>query len=142
MKSNEQLANQKQFYVSVSRPKMAAHLVTDDVAKLTDRIEANSGVRATALDSWLKDRDAREIEAQKAAEKLQSEQPNLTTPKIDLDAFADKIRADIRAKSKADTDAHNEKMEQLETEAKEKEKELEKTIEKTIAKTRSFGPTF
>lgn len=49
MVSNEKLANQKSFYVGVSRMKDSVHLVTDDVDKLTARLERDTGERVDAL---------------------------------------------------------------------------------------------
>ncbi len=54
LSSAEQLATQKSFYVAISRMREEALLVTDDAAALAKRIEANTGDRPTALESWLK----------------------------------------------------------------------------------------
>jgi conjugative relaxase-like TrwC/TraI family protein len=65
LSSAEQLATQKSFYVAISRMREEALLVTDDAAALANRIEANTGDRPTALESWLKaERDR--LEKQKA----------------------------------------------------------------------------
>jgi len=51
MTANERLSDQKSFYVDISRARNSAILVTDDPAKLADRIEKNTGERSTALDA-------------------------------------------------------------------------------------------
>lgn len=65
LSSAEQLATQKSFYVAISRMREEAVLITDDAAALAKRIEANTGDRPTALESWLKAERERQ-EKQKA----------------------------------------------------------------------------
>ena len=47
---NPDLTNQRAFYVSISRARDAAELVTDDAWKLSDQLERATGERITALD--------------------------------------------------------------------------------------------
>ena len=47
---NPDLTNQKAFYVSISRARDAAELVTDDAWKLSDQLERATGERVAALD--------------------------------------------------------------------------------------------
>lgn len=51
MSPHEQLSTQKAFYVAISRAKDKVTLVTTEPGKLSDRIEQNTGIRATALDA-------------------------------------------------------------------------------------------
>jgi hypothetical protein len=54
LSSSEQLATQKSFYVAISRMREDALLVTDDAAAMARRLEANTGDRPTALESWIR----------------------------------------------------------------------------------------
>lgn len=54
MYSKEILANQKTFYVDLSRMKSDAELVTDDVGKLLNRLEQHTGERLLALEALAK----------------------------------------------------------------------------------------
>ena len=47
---NPDLTNQRAFYVSISRARDAAELVTDDAWKLSDQLERATGERVAALD--------------------------------------------------------------------------------------------
>jgi len=51
MSSTEQLATQKAFYVGLSRMVSETHLVTDNAANLTQRIQENTGERINALEA-------------------------------------------------------------------------------------------
>ena len=78
MAANERLANQKQFYVSISRVSEQATLITDDAEKLSQKIQQNSGVRAPALTAYNDARQREILDAQKEAEKANSEPPEMT----------------------------------------------------------------
>ncbi len=47
---NPDLTNQRAFYVSISRARDGAELVTDDAWKLSDQLERATGERVAALD--------------------------------------------------------------------------------------------
>ncbi|NKX28707.1 AAA family ATPase [Rhodobacteraceae bacterium R_SAG6] len=53
MRSTERLATQKAFYVEISRARDEAVLLTDDPEKLSKTIEDQTGIRSTALDTWM-----------------------------------------------------------------------------------------
>ena len=78
MAASERLANQKQFYVSISRVSEQATLITDDAEKLSQKIQQNSGVRAPALTAYNDARQREMLDAQKEAEKANSEPPEMT----------------------------------------------------------------
>ena len=78
--ANEYLANQKSFYVGISRAVESATLITDNPERLAERIEANTGAQILALDAFVQSRieredsdaasnDSRRIEAPKEPEK-------------------------------------------------------------------------
>ncbi|OZA13577.1 MAG: hypothetical protein B7Y02_05830, partial [Rhodobacterales bacterium 17-64-5] len=102
LSSVEQLATQKSFYVAISRMREEALLVTDDAAALAKRIEANTGDRPTALESWLKAERER-LEKQKAEAPSPPEKaspPNWTERQRDVEgqkAGLDQDRSDRAA---------------------------------------------
>ncbi|MCJ8336121.1 MAG: AAA family ATPase [Epibacterium sp.] len=53
MRSTERLATQKGFYVEISRARDEAVLLTEDPDRLSKTIEKQTGVRETALDTWM-----------------------------------------------------------------------------------------
>lgn len=53
MRSTERLATQKSFYVEISRARDEAVLLTEDPDRLSKTIESQTGVRQTALDTWM-----------------------------------------------------------------------------------------
>lgn len=62
MSANERLADQKNFYVSVSRARDQVALITDRPDDLARRLEEQTGEKITALEAWL------EVERDKARE--------------------------------------------------------------------------
>lgn len=84
MGASERLATQKSFYVEISRARHEAILLTDDPDRLSRQIEAQTGIRPTALDTWMDGRLAgarqRAPEAEKSIEQPQ-EKPELQTQK-------------------------------------------------------------
>lgn len=137
MGATERLANQKQFYVSLSRMKDGAHLVTDDVAKLTARIQSNAGVETTALDAWMKDREARELAAREAAERAAAKSAEEIKPLEELKAAHAGAREDRARQAELSRARKDVVIEQVE---KIRERTLE--LEKAIEKDRSIGPSF
>lgn len=76
MSSNERLADQKNFYVSVSRGRDQVTLITDRPDDLARRLEAQTGEKVTALEAWLEaereqsqEQRQDQIDAQKDREK-------------------------------------------------------------------------
>lgn len=70
MSANENLSNQKSFYVNISRSRDEVTLITDKPDKLADNIEKNSGERPTALDAYAQRlADERQAELAKAEHK-------------------------------------------------------------------------
>lgn len=53
MTANEQLANQKSFYVAASRARDEITLITDDPEKLANRLEAQTGEKINALEAYV-----------------------------------------------------------------------------------------
>ena len=53
MSANERLADQKNFYVSVSRARDEVTLITDRPDDLARRLEEQTGEKVTALEAWL-----------------------------------------------------------------------------------------
>ncbi|MDG2339653.1 MAG: AAA family ATPase, partial [Paracoccaceae bacterium] len=53
MSANERLADQKNFYVSVSRARDEVTLITDRPDDLARRLEEQTGEKVTALETWL-----------------------------------------------------------------------------------------
>ncbi len=53
MTANEQLANQKSFYVAASRARDEITLITDDPEKLAERLEAQTGEKINALEAYV-----------------------------------------------------------------------------------------
>ena len=53
MSANERLADQKNFYVSVSRARDQVTLITDRPDDLARRLEEQTGEKVTALEAWL-----------------------------------------------------------------------------------------
>jgi ATP-dependent exoDNAse (exonuclease V) alpha subunit len=86
LSSAEQLATQKSFYVAISRMREEAVLVTDDAAALAKRIEANTGDRPTALESWLKSERERheKLKADAPVPQERSAQPGRSDREHDL----------------------------------------------------------
>ena len=63
MSSTEQLADQKSFYVAVSRARDQVDLMTDNVERLAERLTKQTGETIPALEAWLAARLEREKEA-------------------------------------------------------------------------------
>ena len=66
MSSQEQLANQKSFYVAISRARDEARLVTDDAEALLKRLERDTGLRPSALEAHVETALQKAKEAQAA----------------------------------------------------------------------------
>ena len=62
MSATETLADQKSFYVAVSRPRDSVTLATTDVAALAERLERQTGQTIPALEAWLAARLERDRE--------------------------------------------------------------------------------
>ncbi|RYG90081.1 conjugative relaxase [Loktanella sp. IMCC34160] len=72
MTANETLADQKNFYVAVSRARDEITLVTDKPEDLARRLEEQTGQKITALEAWIDaEKDLRGAEAAKDADKVE-----------------------------------------------------------------------
>ncbi len=84
--ASERIATQKSFYVEISRARHEAILLTDDPDRLSRQIETQTGIRPTALDTWMDGRLAgarqRAAEPEKPIDPPQ-EKPVLQTQKED-----------------------------------------------------------
>lgn len=74
MSATETLANQKSFYVAVSRARDTVSLATDDAAALAERLERQTGQTTPALEAWLAARLERDKEAMKMDREDRTEQ--------------------------------------------------------------------
>ncbi|MEX0303143.1 MAG: C-terminal helicase domain-containing protein, partial [Leisingera sp.] len=74
MRSTERLATRKSFYVEISRARDEAILLTEDPERLSRTIERETGLRQTALDTWMDVRLAGARERQPEEDKIR-EQP-------------------------------------------------------------------
>jgi len=73
MTANEKLADQKGFYVAVSRARDEISLVTDNPAELAERLERQTGEKVTALEAYLdaaKEKTAAAKEEEKSKEDI------------------------------------------------------------------------
>lgn len=80
MRSTERLATQKSFYVEISRARDEAVLLTEDPDRLSKTIQSQTGIRQTALDTWMDGRlvgaRSQEPEAQTLREEIkEKDQP-------------------------------------------------------------------
>ena len=80
------LTTQKSFYVEISRARYRAELVTDDAARLRERLEATTGERIAALEAVAPDMPAEPAEtAGKDAEKPEPERTAPARPPAERD---------------------------------------------------------
>ena len=89
MGSRERLANQKSFYVGISRAREDAILVTDDTARLAERLAKETGQAVTALEAYLA---ARKDELERLRETNATPPPPANTP--DAEPKDQKTRGD------------------------------------------------
>ncbi|WP_114963822.1 MobF family relaxase [Tritonibacter mobilis] len=80
MNSTERLATQKSFYVEISRARDEAVLLTDDPERLSKTIEKQTGIRPTALDTWMDGRLIGVREQQPEEEKAKDQQQEKAEP--------------------------------------------------------------
>ncbi|WP_323777868.1 MobF family relaxase [Leisingera sp.] len=73
MRSTERLATRKSFYVEISRARDEAILLTEDPERLSRTIERETGLRQTALDTWMDGRLAGTRERQPEEEKIREQ---------------------------------------------------------------------
>ncbi|MFY0312526.1 MobF family relaxase [Leisingera sp. D0M16] len=73
MRSTERLATRKSFYVEISRARDEAILLTEDPERLSRTIERETGLRQTALDTWMDGRLAGARERQPEEEKIREQ---------------------------------------------------------------------
>ena len=73
MSSTETMADQKAFYVAVSRARDDITLVTDDPERLAARLEAQTGEKITALEAYVATITEREMAASDAAKEADRE---------------------------------------------------------------------
>jgi conjugative relaxase-like TrwC/TraI family protein len=73
MSSTETMADQKAFYVAVSRARDDITLVTDDPERLAARLEAQTGQKITALEAYVATITEREMAASDAAKEADRE---------------------------------------------------------------------
>ncbi len=74
MSASETLANQKSFYVAVSRARDNVSLATDDAAALAERLERQTGQTTPALEAWIAARLERDREVMKDRPEDRSDQ--------------------------------------------------------------------
>ena len=127
MSANERLADQKNFYVSVSRARDDVTLITDRPDDLARRLEEQTGEKVTALEAWL------EVERDMAREQHRDQ----------IDARATRNRDETRAQEtpqrEPDQPAKSPEREDPEkapdkrmTELERTTRELEKLIQKQL----------
>lgn len=90
MSSEEQLTDQKSFYVGLSRMKEVTYLITDDAGRLAEKIRSETGERINALEA-LQDEKARLTEAEKAREEAARQDPL-----VQLKAHAAHVAASVK----------------------------------------------
>jgi len=88
MGSCERLANQKSFYVGISRARDEAILVTDDAASLAERLAKETGQSVSALEAYLA---ARKAELERVRE---SDTPPPSANAADTEPNGEKARKD------------------------------------------------
>lgn len=115
MSANERLADQKNFYVSVSRARDQVTLITDRPDDLARRLEEQSGEKITALEAWL------EAERDKAREQHQSQS----------DARETRERDEIRDQELSKKEPEK-APDSLTTEMERTTRDLEKLIQKQL----------
>ncbi len=99
MSSNETLADQKSFYVAVSRARDDVHLNTDDAHQLADRLTKQTGQTLPALEAWLAARLERESEPQA---------PSSESPKPNADAERNAAKDEPQKTEKPDAEKEHE----------------------------------
>lgn len=127
MSANERLADQKNFYVSVSRARDDVTLITDRPDDLARRLEEQTGEKITALEAWLAaERDkAREqvndqVDAREAHSQVEMRDPKTHQKEPDKPAKAPEREASEKAPDS------------LTTELERTTKHLEKLIQKQL----------
>lgn len=86
MSSTETMADQKAFYVAVSRARDDITLVTDDPERLAARLGAQTGEKITALEACVATSTEREMaasDATKEADKLRDNEPQKDNSETD-----------------------------------------------------------
>jgi hypothetical protein len=53
MSASETMADQKSFYVAVSRARDDISLITDDAERLAERLQEQTGQKISALEAWV-----------------------------------------------------------------------------------------
>ena len=127
MSANERLADQKNFYVSVSRARDAVTLITDRPDNLARRLEEQTGEKITALEAWL------EAERDKARE--QAKDQNDARESRDRDETRDPNASDKEPDKTAKTlerEVPEKAPDSLTTELERTTQQLEKLIQKQI----------
>lgn len=132
MGANEYLADQKSFYVAISRARDDAHLITDNPERLAERLQEKTGEQVTALESYLNAMGvSREAHVTKDQDK-------------NRDAHTDKPREPDQPKRDEEKERQTEKSDEAEPEREEKTREelvseseaalrnLERAIQKEI----------
>ena len=85
MTANEQLANQKSFYVSVSRARDDVTLITDNAEKLANRLEAQTGEKISALEAYIEAKKQQRLDrTEKTKEEHNTEKERQPEPSTDI----------------------------------------------------------
>lgn len=104
MNANENLADQKSFYVAASRARDEVILKTDDVTQLATRLEKQTGQTVPALEAWV----AQQIETARDAREAHAEARNARADKERSEAHKEPQNTPKQAPEKETQDRDNE----------------------------------
>lgn len=125
MSATEKLADQKSFYVAVSRPRDGASLITNDAERLAKRLEEQTGRKIASIETFL-DQNRKDLAAQKEVEKTREE--DRAKPENERTQGDKTNRSDKRGPEKNEPNTNREQHE-LTREAKELVREFAKLRE-------------
>ncbi len=97
MTANEQLANQKSFYVAASRARDEITLITDDPGKLAERLEAQTGEKINALEAYVDAAKARLLEKDDDKTIATMDEKTKETPSTEAHDMEDHEKSNLKA---------------------------------------------
>jgi hypothetical protein len=86
MSASETMADQKSFYVAVSRARDDISLITDDAERLAERLQEQTGQKISALEAWVDaERDRATIRDDHDERDTKAERDDAERPEQDRD---------------------------------------------------------